>query len=142
MLLERREMIKDAQGQVRFARREWENFRERQLMPRSAQPISHFADRINHYRGKVLCYEAELRELNRLRQEHLEKQLAENKARHQHPSGHLKMKDGRLASVDGRAVVTGIDSESVFEDTGEKVVAYLEALRQEKRARVIAKRAG
>jgi hypothetical protein len=56
------------------------------------------------------------------------------------PRGFVKMKDGRVFQVDGRNVTAGAGGESVFEDTGEKVEAYLESLRQGKRARAIAKR--
>jgi len=124
--------------EVKRALAAWKTYASRQ--PRKlSSPIGIWQEQIAKGRARVKVVEEECRVLNKLLEETKAKEANGQKAMRK-PRGFVKMKDGRLFQVDGRNVTAGADGESVFEDTGEKVEAYLESLRQRKRARAIAKR--
>ena len=117
--------------QVKEALAAWATYNSRQAI-KAPKALGVWAETIDKNRAYVRTIEAECRELNRLLDEIKAKGSKEQKAR-QKPLGIMKMRNGVLASVDGRAVVAAADGELVFEDDKTSVAKYLNDLNQVQR---------
>jgi len=125
---------------VKSSLQAWKVYSSRQVRKLPA-PVGVWAEAINKGRARVKVCERECRELNRLLDIEKAKEAAQTKAIHKHPTGTVKMKGGIAHSCDGRRLI--VDSEGVakFEDNGELLETYLDALKASNRAASMAKHA-
>lgn len=127
-------------SEVKKALSAWTVYNARQPRKLPA-PVGVWQEALAKLRAKIKVVEAECRTLNKLLDEANAKEVQEVKAVHRKPLGHMKMRDGVLAQVDGRPVVAGEDGEFVFEDDKTSVLKYLDDLKKSQREKAKAKAA-
>jgi hypothetical protein len=117
----------------------WERYNSAQPQKLSA-PVGLWAEAVNKNRAHVRIIEAEARELHRLLDIELAKEVEQAKAEHHAALGVTKYKNGVPAFVDGRPVLTDSEGNLVFQDDGSSVAAYLDAVKSKAQAKATARK--
>jgi len=141
LIAERNELLLSYREQVRTAIKEWKAFCKRNLMPQASKPISHYAEKINYTKAKCLCFEAELRDLNAMKQKLLAEAEKNVQAVHRHPKAIVKFKGGVPHLCDGRALLVDAEGDVRFVETKELLSDYRAKIAEAQKLKLGAKRA-
>ena len=125
-------------AEVKKALEAWKTYNSRQVR-KLPEPVGLWRERIGKHRAYVKTIESECRTLQAMLREVHAKEAEQAKAQHRKPLGIMKMRNGVLASVDGREVTKADGDRLVFKDDGADVLEYLDGINKAAKERAAAK---